>query len=64
MRDHDTITGKLVRVWLIENYAPRFKENGGGVVNSSNTIENTEIALNTQCIVHILLSSIFLSGKH
>ena len=25
--EHDTITtGKLVRIWLIENYASRFKE--------------------------------------
>ena len=30
-----------MRIWLIENYAPRFKENGGGAVNASNTIEYT-----------------------
>ena len=40
--NHYTITaGKLVPIWLIENYSPRFKENGSGAVNSSNTIENT-----------------------
>ena len=34
-------TGKLLRLWLIENYALRFIEIGAGTVNATNTMENT-----------------------
>ena len=52
-----------MRIWLIENYARRFKENGSGAVNFSNTMEKSKIALKAQRVAHILLNRIFCKGN-